>query len=72
MSLVGGVPILGEIFDALPETDAQACEDALARGDYWHASFYCPAGTLLSQFFAGAGDDVDDDQELDDEDEEEQ
>ena len=31
----------------IPETDAQRCEAAIAAGNYWDASFYCPAGTFL-------------------------
>lgn len=31
----------------IPETDAALCESHLAAGDYWQASFYCPAGTFL-------------------------
>lgn len=31
----------------IPETDAAKCEASIAAGDYWDASFYCPAGTFL-------------------------
>jgi hypothetical protein len=32
----------------VPRTDTDACQAALAAGDYWEASFKCPAGTFLS------------------------
>jgi hypothetical protein len=31
----------------IPETDANKCEAAIAAGNYWDASFYCPAGKFL-------------------------
>ncbi len=31
----------------IPPTDAAKCEQFLAEGDYWQASFYCPATTFL-------------------------
>lgn len=31
----------------IPQTDATLCEQAIAEGRYWDASFYCPAGTFL-------------------------
>jgi hypothetical protein len=59
------IALLVEAFDQLPDTDAQKCDDALARGDYWHASFYCPAGTFLGAMFGP--DDEDDEDDYDDE-----
>jgi len=63
-----GVPVLGEIFDALPETDIDDCLDALEAGDYLHASFMCPAGTFLSALTLGltGPDDEDDDEDEED------
>lgn len=31
----------------VPETDAKVCEQYIAAGEWWNASFYCPAGTFL-------------------------
>jgi hypothetical protein len=31
----------------IPETDAKMCEQYTAAGEWWNASFYCPAGTFL-------------------------
>ena len=31
----------------IPETDAQQCEQYVNAGDWWNASFFCPAGTFL-------------------------
>jgi len=31
----------------IPPTDAAKCEAYVASGDWWNASFYCPAGTFL-------------------------
>lgn len=31
----------------IPETDAQKCENAITSGEYWEASFWCPAGRFL-------------------------
>lgn len=31
----------------IPETDATVCQQHLDAGDFWQASFYCPAGTFL-------------------------
>lgn len=33
----------------IPDTEDKKCRDALAAGDYWNASFFCPAGTFLSE-----------------------
>jgi hypothetical protein len=54
------IALLAGIFEELPSTDEEMCEDALVRGDYWHASFYCPAGTFLGSLI---GDDDYDDEE---------
>ena len=37
----------------IPETNKSACRDAMARGDKWGASLYCPAGEFLKYLFAG-------------------
>jgi hypothetical protein len=60
IALVGG---LLEAFDALPETDQLACEDAIAAGDYIEASFLCPAGAFLGAIFHGGPDPDDEDDE---------
>lgn len=31
----------------IPETDAALCQQYVDAGDFWQASFYCPAGTFL-------------------------
>jgi hypothetical protein len=31
----------------IPPTDAQLCDQYVKAGDWWNASFYCPAGTYL-------------------------
>jgi hypothetical protein len=63
VALIGG---LLEAFDALPETDQQACADAIDQGDYIEASFLCPAGAFLGSLFrSGPGDEEDDDEEND-------
>lgn len=58
IALIGGAV---ELFDALPETDAQACDAAVARGDYINASFNCPALHFFKSIFSGPPDDDDDD-----------
>mgnify|MGYP001602121004 CR=1 FL=1 len=50
-------------FEALPETDQERCDDALERGSYLEASFYCPAGTWLSSLFGSGDEDDDEDDE---------
>ncbi len=40
----------------IPDTDAAKCQAALAAGDSWNASFYCPAGTFIKSIFTGGGD----------------
>ena len=32
----------------VPDTDAAKCKRAIANGDYWDASFYCPAAEFLA------------------------
>lgn len=32
----------------IPNTDPVLCKQALAAGDYWNASFYCPAKEFLA------------------------
>lgn len=39
----------------IPETDAQKCQAAIAAGDTWNASLYCPAGTFIKSIFTGGG-----------------
>lgn len=42
----GSVVSVGDLF-GIPETNADACQVALAEGRTWDASFACPAGTFL-------------------------
>jgi hypothetical protein len=49
--VVGGAVVgLGDAI-GIPETNMTECEQLLAAGRYWDASFKCPAGTLLKGFF---------------------
>lgn len=32
----------------IPDTDMALCKQALAVGDYWNASFYCPAKDFIA------------------------
>ena len=43
----GAVIGIGEVF-GIPETNTDQCSIDLANGDYWSASFSCPAGRFLS------------------------
>jgi hypothetical protein len=45
--LAAPVVTLGEAL-GIPATDEQMCRAALADGRTWDASFYCPAGTFLT------------------------
>lgn len=42
----GAVIGIGEAV-GIPQTDADQCAAYVAAGDWWNASFYCPAGTFL-------------------------
>lgn len=46
----GTVTGVGQMI-GIPATDAEKCEAAIARGDTWEASFYCPAGTFIGSLF---------------------
>lgn len=35
----------------IPATNPDKCAEAIANGDYWGASFACPAGTFLKSVF---------------------
>jgi hypothetical protein len=62
LALIGGAI---ELFDEIPQTDLDACRDALDQGDYIEASFMCPAGTFLRELFtsqSGPDDDEDDEE----------
>ena len=59
--LPGGAIAEDLVDDIVPDTDADLCDEALARGDYWHASIYCPAGTFLTSLFGGPDDEEEDD-----------
>lgn len=43
----GAVEGVGQLV-GIPKTDAQRCAELKAAGDWWNASFYCPAGDFLS------------------------
>jgi hypothetical protein len=48
---IGGAVVgLGDAI-GIPETNMTECEQLLAAGRYWDASFKCPAGTLVKGFF---------------------
>ena len=49
-----------EVFDALPETDANRCNLALLEGRYLAASFDCPALAFLHGVFGSDDELVDD------------
>jgi hypothetical protein len=42
----GAVIGIGESV-GIPPTDVDKCHQYIQAGDYWNASFYCPAGTFL-------------------------
>lgn len=46
----GAVIGIGEVF-GIPETNQDQCTIDLANGDFWAASFSCPAGRYLSAVF---------------------
>jgi hypothetical protein len=60
------IPYVGELFDALPETDLDDCQAAIDAGDYIDASFSCPAGTFLRELFHANGPDDEDDDDQED------
>lgn len=39
----------------LPRTETTKCQEAMARGDNWSASFHCPAATFLDWQKRGIG-----------------
>lgn len=43
---VGVVKGTGEVV-GVPDTDMALCKQALEAGDYWNASFYCPAKDFI-------------------------
>jgi hypothetical protein len=48
---VGGAVVgLGDVI-GIPETNMTECQQLLAAGKYWDASFKCPAGVLLKGVF---------------------
>lgn len=53
-AVVGAGQVVG-----IPATDNYQCSADLANGDYWNASFSCPAGRFLSARFGGAEKPVD-------------
>lgn len=50
-STIGGAVVgVGDVL-GVPETNMTECEQLLAAGKYWDASFKCPAGTLVKGLF---------------------
>lgn len=47
----GAVLGIGDAF-GVPRTDMTACEQAIAEGRTWDASFACPAGDFIKSVFA--------------------
>lgn len=45
-AFVGGVKSIGEVF-GIPDTNASRCEQDIAAGRTWDASFSCPAGRFV-------------------------
>jgi hypothetical protein len=51
---VGGAVVgIGDVI-GIPETNMTECQQLLAAGKYWDASFKCPAGVLLKGVFGDA------------------
>jgi hypothetical protein len=59
------IALLGEVFQALPETDLARCHADLLEGRYWDASFDCPALTFARGVFGPGDEEEDDDEEND-------
>ena len=55
MSIVNQIApgFLAELFDEIPDTDLDECQQAVAQGRYIDASFACPAGTFLRELVTG-------------------
>lgn len=47
---VGGIEGIGSVF-GIPKTSTSQCEQDLAAGRTWDASFSCPAGTFLGSLW---------------------
>lgn len=45
--VAGAVTGIGQAV-GIPKTNAEIGREALARGDYWEASFYLPAGEFIA------------------------
>lgn len=54
-AVVGTVTGIGEAV-GIPETSMTKCQKALAAGNYWDASFDCPASDFLGGVFGKKGD----------------
>lgn len=50
----GAVKGIGAVV-GIPDTSATQCQQDLAAGRYWDASFSCPAGTYLAGVASAAG-----------------
>ena len=55
MSIVNQIApgFLAELFEEIPDTDLDECQQAVAEGRYIDASFACPAGTFLRHLVTG-------------------
>jgi len=63
------IPYVGELFDAIPDTDLDECRAAIRDGRLIDASFACPAGTFLRELVhsSGPGDEEDEEEDFEDE-----
>jgi len=64
------IPYVGELFDAIPNTDLDECRAAIRDGRLIDASFACPAGAFLRELLhsEGPGDEEDEEDDFDEED----
>jgi len=58
---------LSELFDTIPDTDLDECQQALAEGRYIDASFACPAGTFLRELVTGGSGSAEEEEDFDEE-----
>jgi len=57
------IPYVGELFDALPETDVDDARRAIEAGDYIDASFSCPLGRSCAKALSRERSDEEDDED---------
>lgn len=53
-AVVGGVKGISEGL-GIPDTNQSQCDQAIAAGNKWDASLYCPASRFLSWILGGSG-----------------